>query len=159
MYVDDILVLLHKATDVIKEITEFYRAKEGSIKPPDIYLGANIMKVQMPDGREVWDSSSREYVKNAVITVNQLFEEDGEGYTLRNTVKAPFLLGYKPDIDVTEKLGPELESRYLQLIGICRWAVEIGVNLTLSANHPVHPCAPAKGSAHAYTQNCARIHR
>ena len=33
------------------------------------------------------------------------------------------------------------------------------VYLTLSANRPVHPCAPAKGSAHAYTQNCARIHR
>ena len=33
------------------------------------------------------------------------------------------------------------------------------VNLTLSANHPVHPCAPAKVSAHAYTQKCARIHR
>ena len=33
------------------------------------------------------------------------------------------------------------------------------VNLTLSANHPVHPCAPDKGSAHTYTQNCARIHR
>ena len=33
------------------------------------------------------------------------------------------------------------------------------VNLTLSANHPVHPCAPAKSSAHAYTQNYARIHR
>ena len=33
------------------------------------------------------------------------------------------------------------------------------VNLTLSANHPVHPCTPAKGSAHAYTKNCARIHR
>ena len=31
------------------------------------------------------------------------------------------------------------------------------VNLTLSANHPVHPCTPAKSSAHAYTQNCARI--
>ena len=29
------------------------------------------------------------------------------------------------------------------------------VNLTLSANHPVHPCVPAKSSAHAYTQNCA----
>ena len=26
------------------------------------------------------------------------------------------------------------------------------VNLTLSANHPVHPCGPAKGSAHAYTK-------
>ena len=32
------------------------------------------------------------------------------------------------------------------------------VNLTLSANHPAHPCTPAKGSAHAYTQNCVRMH-
>ena len=50
VYIDDILAVSHKAKDVIKEITAFYRAKEGSIKPPDIYLGANIMKVQMPDG-------------------------------------------------------------------------------------------------------------
>ena len=33
------------------------------------------------------------------------------------------------------------------------------VNLTLSANHPVHPCVPAKSRAHAYTQNCARMNR
>ena len=33
------------------------------------------------------------------------------------------------------------------------------VNLTLFANHPMHPCAPDKGSAHAYKQNCKRIHR
>ena len=33
------------------------------------------------------------------------------------------------------------------------------VNLTLSENHHVHPCVPAKSSVHAYTQNCARIHR
>ena len=38
-------------------------------------------------------------------------------------------------------------------------ATSSGVNLTLSANQPVHPCALDKGSAHAYTKNCARIHR
>ena len=40
--------------------------------------------------------------------------------------KNPFPMGYKPDLDVTEELGPEMISRYLQLIGICRWAVELG---------------------------------
>ena len=44
VYVDDILAVSHKATDDIKRITAFYRAKEGSIKPPYIYLGANIIK-------------------------------------------------------------------------------------------------------------------
>ena len=126
VYVGDILAVSHKATDVIKGITAFYRAKEGSIKLPDIYLGANRMKVKMLDGREFWGSSLRDFVKNAVITVEGLFEEDGEGYLLDNTVKSPFPSGYKPEIDVKEELGPDLASRYLQLIGIFRWAVEIG---------------------------------
>ena len=69
----------------------FYRAKEGIIKPPDIYLGENIMKVQMTDGCEVWGSSSRDYVKNSVTMVKRLFEGDGKGYDIRNTVKSPFL--------------------------------------------------------------------
>ena len=54
VYVDDILALSHKATEVITEITSFYKEKEGSIKPPDIYLGANIDKVQMPESCEIW---------------------------------------------------------------------------------------------------------
>ena len=89
VYVENILAVLHKSTDVIKEVTEFYRAKEGSINPPDIYLVADIMKVQIPDGYEVCGSSSRDYVKNEVITIERLFEKNGESYTLRDTVKAP----------------------------------------------------------------------
>ena len=54
VYLANILAVLHKATYVIKEITAFYWAKEGSINPPDIYLNANIMKVNISDGCEVW---------------------------------------------------------------------------------------------------------
>jgi hypothetical protein len=50
VYVDDILALSHQAKIAIEEITEFYQAKEGSVKPPEIYLGANILKMQIPDG-------------------------------------------------------------------------------------------------------------
>ena len=73
VYIDDILALSHKATEVITEITSFYKAKEGSIKPPDIYLGANIDKTHILDGRKVWELSSRDYVKNEIITVERLF--------------------------------------------------------------------------------------
>ena len=75
------------------------------------------MKVQMPYDCEVWGSSWRDYVKNEIITVEWLFEEDGKGYTLSNTVKDSFPKGYKPELDVTEELEPELASRYLQLMG------------------------------------------
>ena len=87
VYVDDILALSHKATEVITDITSFYKAKDVSIKPPNIYLGENIDKIQMPDGREVRGSSSRDYVKNEITTVERLFEEDGEGFTFRNSIK------------------------------------------------------------------------
>jgi hypothetical protein len=59
VYVDDILALSHQSEAAITEITQFFTAKEGSMKPPEIYLGANISKLQTPDGREVWATSPR----------------------------------------------------------------------------------------------------
>ena len=44
VYVDDILALSHKAKEAIEEITKFYKAKDNSIKPPEIYLGADVSK-------------------------------------------------------------------------------------------------------------------
>jgi hypothetical protein len=126
IYVDDILALSHKAKDAIKEITAFYKAKDGSIKPPEIYLGANVSKMQLPDGQEVWTTSPKAYVKNALTVVEWLLQEDGDGYVLKSNVRNPFPTGYKPEIDITDKLSPSLASRYMQLIGILRWAVEIG---------------------------------
>ena len=50
IYIDDILSLSHKTKECITEITAHYRAKEGSIKLPEIYLGVDIKKFQLPDG-------------------------------------------------------------------------------------------------------------
>ena len=126
VYVDNILALSHQAKAVIEEITTYFKAKDGSIKPPEIYLGANIATLQLPDGREVWTTSPKTYVKNSILVVERLFEEDGEGYVLKTNVCNPFPTGYRPELDVTEELDSALSSRYLQLIGILRWAVEIG---------------------------------
>jgi hypothetical protein len=77
----------------------------------------------MLDGREVWASSPSDYVKNAIKAIESLFEEDGEGYVLKNKLKNPFPMNFKPGSDVLDELGPELSSHYLQLIGICQWAI------------------------------------
>ena len=71
-------------------------------------------------------TSPKTYVKNSILVVERLLEEDGEGYVLKSNAKNPFPTGYKPEIDVTEELDHTLASRYMQLIGILRWAVEIG---------------------------------
>jgi hypothetical protein len=59
VYIDDILALSHRTKDAIHQITEFQRAKAGSVKPPKIYLGANISKMQLPNGHQRMDDFSQ----------------------------------------------------------------------------------------------------
>ena len=60
VYVNNILALSHQAEDAIKQITTFFKTKDGSIKPLEIFLGANdVSKIQLPDGCEVWSISHR----------------------------------------------------------------------------------------------------
>jgi hypothetical protein len=118
VYVDDVLAISHEPKVLIDAIGEYFKVKPGSDKEPDIYLGANVEKVQMLDGREVWAMAPRDYIRNAIKTVKGLLAEDGEGYVLKNKVKNPIPMNYQPKLDVSNELGPELSSRYLQLIGI-----------------------------------------
>jgi hypothetical protein len=79
VYVDENLAVSHKGKEVLEEIGTFYRFKEGSLKKPEIYLGANVSEFQLPDRQKAWLTSPRDYVKNAIKTVEDLLEEDGEG--------------------------------------------------------------------------------
>ena len=97
VYVNDILSMSHctrGTRETIAKITKYYKAKGGSIKEPDINLRADISKMQLPDGHVVWTTSTRTYVKNAIKVVEQLFAEDGEGYTLKSKAKYPLPTGY-----------------------------------------------------------------
>ena len=38
----------------------------------------------------------------------------------------PFPSGYRPELDVTNELSPELALWFMQMIGILHWAVELG---------------------------------
>jgi hypothetical protein len=125
VFVNDILALSYEARKVIGDITQFYRAKERSIKPLDICLGSNIDRIQLSGGHEVWCTSPRDYVKNAISVIEHLFEEDGEGYSLKNKVKNPFPSNYRPEIDVTDELSSTLATQFMQLIGILRWAIKL----------------------------------
>jgi hypothetical protein len=44
----------------------------------------------------------------------------------KGQAKTPFMLGYRPELDVTNELDSELSSSYSQLICILRWMVELG---------------------------------
>jgi hypothetical protein len=126
VYVDDILLISHDPRPTLLAIGRFYELKEGSLGTPSTYLGAQVYQHYLRDGRKAWGMSSEKYTKNAVNTVESLLQEDGDGYHLKTTAKEPLPSSYRPELDISNELGPALVSRYRQLIGILRWAVEIG---------------------------------
>jgi hypothetical protein len=128
VYVDDVLIISHDTDSHLKRIQASYDLNPNSIGPPTRYLGADVKRVTRPgdpSGREHWSLSAYTYVKNAVRNVKLLLNEEGRG--LKSTAKTPFSKSsYRPELDTTDKCDDREASRYSQLIGVLRWALELG---------------------------------
>jgi hypothetical protein len=151
VYVDDILIFSKEPKVIMDAIGQLYELKSGSVKEPDIYLGADIEKVQLPDGRSEWSLLSKTYVKNAVKVVEALLIEDDPNAKLKSTAHNPFPSGYKPDLDVTTELNDHLAWRFLQMIGILRWAIKLGrLDIFVEVSQlSQHQAMPRKGHLEA----------
>jgi hypothetical protein len=126
VFVDDILCVSHNPKEFMDRLGKIYELR-GTVKEPSIYLGANVMKHQLPNGSTCWAMSSKIYVKNAIENVKDLLHEDGrESRTMKRRGRTPLLISYKPELDQTNELPPAMISQYLQLIGILRWAIKLG---------------------------------
>jgi hypothetical protein len=124
VYVDDILVIAFDPKLTMDAIGKLYRLKEGSVGPPERYLGANIKRVQLPDGTMAWSIGADEYVNNALATVKATLES--EGMKLKGKVSKPLPNGYRPEMDVSPECNAVMTQRYQAYIGILRWALELG---------------------------------
>jgi hypothetical protein len=61
-----------------------------------------------------------------------LLRHDEEGKDLKTTAKQPLPTSYKPETNVSQELHGDGISRFLQLIGMLRWAIELGcINIDL----------------------------
>ena len=149
-YVDDCLCVSAKPQETMDALGKIYDLKD-TVKPPERYLGANIRKWQLPDGREVWAMSGKDYVKNAVKICKDMLLSDGKTLRSGRMAERPMPKAYRPELDVTPVLGSELANRYQQLIGILRWAVELGrVDILLEVSlMSSHLCQPREGHLEA----------
>ena len=128
VYVDDVLIISHEPTEHLKTIRATYELNPASIGSPTRHFGADVEKVMRPGdptGREYWSFSAHTYVRNAVKNVRLLLQEEGRG--LKSTAKTPFpSTTYRPEVDTTDECDDQYASRYQNLIGVLRWAVELG---------------------------------
>ena len=68
-YVDDLLHIGFKTKEDMDALNMIYLFK-GGFGPPDRYLGANVDKVQLKDGRVVWSTNCVDYLKSAIENVD-----------------------------------------------------------------------------------------
>jgi len=128
VYVDDVLAILHDPASVMNELKRVYTLKDGSVKPPDAYLGSDIFEVQI-DGAEDpekvrWAMSSDTYVKRAIDDVERELASIGE--QLKTKVSTPMSTGYRPEVDSSPELDSKRTNYFQGLIGVLRWICELG---------------------------------
>ena len=143
VYVDDVLACSHDPKSIMESIGTEYVLKDG-YDIPKIYLGADITNVQNADNTYSWAMGSKSYVKGALDTVKRLLAEDGRAFKSKHRHDGPLPKSYKPEIDTTPECNAELTSRYQQLIGILRWAVELGridiqIEVSLMSSYQMNP--------------------
>ena len=126
-YVDDILFGGLDSKLFMKRLSDTYKLKEGSVKEPETYLGADISKYTVTRGTEVVDCysmSSDTYLKRAIKVVED--ELALVNKSLKRKAPSPMASGYRPELDSSPYLDPSRASYFMSLMGILRWAIELG---------------------------------
>ena len=139
LYVDDCLTISVNPKRIIEnEIGKYFQMKYSLIGEPDIYLGGKVRKKKSDFGVEYWTFSSLQYVQGAVDNVQRYLKKlnaDRESNERKSFIpkkaSAPFRNDYRPEVDVSPELDPEMALYYNTLIFVLRWMVELDrVNIT-----------------------------
>jgi hypothetical protein len=72
----------HKSHKALDRIDKFFPMKPGSIGKLDIYLGAKVSKVQLPNQVEAWALSPSKYVQEAINNVEEYLDQECNGRKL-----------------------------------------------------------------------------
>ena len=122
-YVGDILSVSLNATSILKSIQVNFKLKDDKIEPPSDYLSAVLGQMDI-DGKTGWYLSSEKYVKSAIENVEQILPKGGQ--KLPSKCRTPLSSSYRPELDTSPELKEDGLQRYQELIGVLRWAFELG---------------------------------
>jgi len=104
-----------------------YTLKDGSVKEPDTYLGADVKKYHVPGDRAnkpLWAMTSETYIKRVLKEVEAELAKVNQYLSKR--AATPITLGYRPELDTTRELDSSRANYFQGLIGILRWICELG---------------------------------
>jgi hypothetical protein len=127
-YVDDLIFQGLAPKEFMDELGKRFTLKPGSIKEPDTYLGVDVKKFRIHNSDEPekvrWAFESTSYIKKAIGEIEKELED--ANLKLLPNAKTPLASGYRPELDTSPELGSKQLNYFQGLIGILRWACEIG---------------------------------
>ena len=123
-YVDDILSISHSPDVTMEGIRARFTLKDNKVEEPIKYLGAQLSKMKDEFGNEFCTMSSSKYCKAAITNVEERLALAGK--RLPTKCKTPMVTNYVPEMDVTAELEADGIQYFQELIGVLRWACEIG---------------------------------
>jgi hypothetical protein len=109
VYVDDIFCVSPDTALTMSQIQENFKFKNNEIKPERITC---------------WNMSSAKYVNVAIASVQETLA--ARNTSLATKCYAPLRVGYRPEGDVSPMLNQDDTTYYQELIGVLRWAIELG---------------------------------
>ena len=122
-YVYDVLTISDMPMRTMDGIRSIFKLKDDKAEVPDVYLGAMLSQVETETGTKCWSMSSENYVK---AEIDNLESKLGKREMKLPKCCTPMSTRYYPSEDVTKELNVEVIQFYQELIGILRWAAEIG---------------------------------
>jgi hypothetical protein len=119
--VDDVLAISASPDGIMKSIQGKFKLKGDKYTPSTDYLGAQLSRMTNANGTQCWTQSSDKCVEESVKTVEEFLRSKG-----KILPRTPMRSDYKPELDTSPELAAEGHSNYQELIGILRWAAELG---------------------------------
>jgi hypothetical protein len=121
-YVDDVLSISADPKKTMLRIQNDFKLKDDKIAEPDMCLGATLAKMDI-DGKTCWTMSPEQCVKAVVVNVEENLAKRGR--RLPSECVTPFSCMSRW-LETSAELKADGAQHFQELIGMLRWAVEIG---------------------------------
>jgi hypothetical protein len=122
-YVDDVLCVSDDPLTTFQGLQSTFKLKDDKIARPEMYLGAQLGKINV-DGQSCWTMSAEKYVLASAKNVESVLAK--RGLRLPTKCYTPLPTDYRPELETSEELKADGLQYYQELIGVLRWAVELG---------------------------------
>ena len=125
-YVDDLLAISRDPRASLLQVREKFTLKNDRIDGVSEYLGASLTALSTATGEVCWCQSSDNYITAAIKTVEEKLKKRNLKLPSSKLCSVPMVVSYKPHSDSTCELKAEGHKFYQELIGMLRWAIELG---------------------------------